>query len=84
MCCFCCGRAIHLPELDQQKMVDIRGAWYEECGGQPPGNKSALGKPFDAIPTSLYHPLVVCHELQQLEYKCIFPVRELEAVLNSL
>ncbi|KAL3161552.1 hypothetical protein ABBQ32_010419 [Trebouxia sp. C0010 RCD-2024] len=35
-------KATHLPTLDQKQMVDIRTAWFEECGGPPPGNKLAL------------------------------------------
>jgi hypothetical protein len=32
-------RALHLPQLDQQEMIDIRTAWFDESGGPPPGNK---------------------------------------------
>ncbi|DBB04825.1 hypothetical protein WJX82_007389 [Trebouxia sp. C0006] len=35
-------KAVHLPTLDQKQMIDIRTAWFEECGGPPPGNKLAL------------------------------------------
>lgn len=35
-------KATHLQTLDQKQMIDIRSAWFEECGGPPPGNKLAL------------------------------------------
>ena len=35
-------RATYLQELDQKQMIDIRSAWFEECGGPPPGNKCEL------------------------------------------
>ncbi|GBF88180.1 hypothetical protein Rsub_00892 [Raphidocelis subcapitata] len=35
-------KAHHLPVVDQEAMVAVREAWYEECGGAPPGNKLAL------------------------------------------
>lgn len=34
-------RAVFLPELDQQVMVDIRSAWFDQNSGPPPGNKLA-------------------------------------------
>lgn len=33
------GRALHLPKLDQQQMIDIRAAWFDGNYGPPPGNK---------------------------------------------
>jgi hypothetical protein len=35
-------RATHFQALDQEAMVAAREAWYEQCGGPPPGNKLAL------------------------------------------
>lgn len=35
-------KAVHFPDVDQAAMVATREAWYEECGGAPPGNKLAL------------------------------------------
>ena len=36
----CMGcRALNLPRLDQNEMVEIRTAWFEEVGGPPTGNK---------------------------------------------
>lgn len=32
-------RALHLPKLDQEEMLKIRAAWFEQGGGPPPGNK---------------------------------------------
>lgn len=32
----------YLSALDQQAMMEIRTQWFDECGGQPPGNKLAL------------------------------------------
>lgn len=32
-------RALHLPKLDQQQMIDIRAAWFDGNYGPPPGNK---------------------------------------------
>ncbi len=34
-------RAVNLPQLDQNEMVAIRTAWFEEVGGAPTGNKCA-------------------------------------------
>ncbi|KAK9803808.1 hypothetical protein WJX73_001553 [Symbiochloris irregularis] len=34
-------KAAHLQKLDQSAMVAMRAAWFEEVGGQPPGNKLA-------------------------------------------
>ena len=34
-------RALYLPELDQEQMLAIRAAWFEENFGAPPGNKRA-------------------------------------------
>lgn len=33
------GRALYLPQLDQQQMLDIRSAWFDANFGPPPGNK---------------------------------------------
>eukprot|EP00803_Ostreobium_quekettii_P010351 evm.model.scf_81.7 EVM.evm.TU.scf_81.7 scf_81:74400-78145(-) len=33
---------VSLPEVDQKEMVATRGAWFEEVGGPPPGNKLAM------------------------------------------
>eukprot|EP00879_Flechtneria_rotunda_P004235 GHRR01004483.1.p1 GENE.GHRR01004483.1~~GHRR01004483.1.p1 ORF type:complete len:434 (+),score=139.37 GHRR01004483.1:216-1517(+) len=35
-------KAAQLPELDQDLMLAIRQAWFDECGAPPPGNKLAL------------------------------------------
>lgn len=35
-------RALHLPKLDQQQMLDIRSAWFDANYGPPPGNKREL------------------------------------------
>ncbi|KIY92534.1 hypothetical protein MNEG_15429 [Monoraphidium neglectum] len=35
-------KAVHFHEFDQAAMVAVRDAWYEQCGGAPPGNKLAL------------------------------------------
>jgi len=35
----CICRAIGLPELDQERMLHIRNAWFEQMGGPPVGNK---------------------------------------------
>jgi hypothetical protein len=35
-------KALHLPRLDQDEMLGIRAAWFEENFGPPPGNKLAL------------------------------------------
>jgi hypothetical protein len=35
-------KAVFLDKLEQQQMMDIRTAWFEECGGPPIGNKLAL------------------------------------------
>ncbi|CAL8471625.1 g11167 [Coccomyxa elongata] len=35
-------KAINLPQLDQNEMVAIRTAWFEEVGGAPTGNKLAM------------------------------------------
>ncbi|KAK9829795.1 hypothetical protein WJX72_007953 [[Myrmecia] bisecta] len=35
-------KVCHLNRLDQQEMIDLRTAWFEECGGPPPGNKLAM------------------------------------------
>ncbi|KAI3424879.1 hypothetical protein D9Q98_008263 [Chlorella vulgaris] len=32
-------KALHLPNLDQQQMIDIRAAWFDANYGPPPGNK---------------------------------------------
>jgi hypothetical protein len=32
-------RALHFPKLDQEAMVAVRTAWFEENSGPPPGNK---------------------------------------------
>lgn len=32
-------KCVSLPEVDQKEMVATRGAWFEEVGGPPPGNK---------------------------------------------
>lgn len=32
-------KALHLPKLDQQQMLDIRSAWFDANYGPPPGNK---------------------------------------------
>lgn len=32
-------RVLHLEELNQQTMLDIRNAWFEETGGAPNGNR---------------------------------------------
>lgn len=34
-------RALHLPVMDQQKMMEVRTAWFAENSGPPPGNKLA-------------------------------------------
>jgi hypothetical protein len=34
-------KAAHLPEVDQQAMVDVRTAWFAENAGPPAGNKLA-------------------------------------------
>jgi hypothetical protein len=31
-----------MPVLDQERMLAIRQAWFDECGAPPPGNKLAL------------------------------------------
>lgn len=46
-------KAAHFSTVDQEAMVATREAWYEQCGGAPPGNKLALErnqwqKPVDA------------------------------------
>ncbi len=33
------NRALHLPKLDQQQMMDVRAAWFDGNYGPPPGNK---------------------------------------------
>ncbi|KAK9918864.1 hypothetical protein WJX75_007628 [Coccomyxa subellipsoidea] len=35
-------KAVNLPQLDQNEMVAIRTAWFEEVGGAPTGNKLAM------------------------------------------
>ena len=35
-------RALHLPHLDQEEMIEIRKRWFDESGGPPPGNKVPL------------------------------------------
>lgn len=35
-------KAQHFPTTDQKAMIAVRDDWYEECGGQPPGNKRKL------------------------------------------
>lgn len=32
-------KALHLPSLDQQYMLDVRSAWFDGNYGPPPGNK---------------------------------------------
>lgn len=39
-------RAVNLPQLDQNEMVAIRTAWFEEVGGAPTGNKCASSSHF--------------------------------------
>jgi hypothetical protein len=51
--CVSC-RALHLPELNQQAMVDIRSAWFEEVGGAPNGNRREPPSP-PPIPQTLPH-----------------------------
>ncbi len=34
-------RALYLPKLDQQQMLEIRSAWFAENAGPPPGNALA-------------------------------------------
>lgn len=41
-------KAQHFSSADQKAMVALRDAWFEECGGQPPGNKRAFVN-FDAL-----------------------------------
>jgi hypothetical protein len=33
---------VQLPVLDQEHMLAVRQAWFDECGAPPPGNKLAL------------------------------------------
>lgn len=33
---------VHFPQVNQEEMVSTRGAWFEEVGGAPPGNKLAM------------------------------------------
>ncbi|WIA16386.1 hypothetical protein OEZ86_007875 [Tetradesmus obliquus] len=35
-------KAVQLPVLDQEHMLALRQAWFDECGAPPPGNKLAL------------------------------------------
>ncbi|KAK9840654.1 hypothetical protein WJX81_007501 [Elliptochloris bilobata] len=35
-------KALHLQTLDQDEMIAVRTAWFEEVGGPPPGNKLAM------------------------------------------
>jgi len=42
-----------MPKLDQQVMVDIRSAWFEEVGGAPNGNRREEPPPLRA---SFPHP----------------------------
>ena len=39
LCLALLSRALHLPELDQERMVGLRAAWFDEAQGPPPGNK---------------------------------------------
>lgn len=52
-------------------MIDIRAAWFEECGGPPPGNKRKLScsckLACDAPLVSSMH--TEC-ELEQLHHAC--------------
>ena len=34
-------RAMYLPTMDQQQMLEVRTRWFEQNGGPPPGNKLA-------------------------------------------
>ena len=38
-------RALHLQTLEQEEMIAVRAAWFEEVGGPPPGNKRAHSPP---------------------------------------